>query len=272
MKTLRIFSILALLSVTSPALGADDDLPEYTGPQFQSLYEYAAANSLPDLDAPNGRYPITGDEDVDQRIWELALDRGYVFRPTASGELASVAGVPMQAAAAESWMALRAEARRAGLSFTVSSAYRSPESQRFQFLSKLAGTSDDAIDTALTWYSIPGTSKHHSGYALDFRYPDGTFGQFRSTPDYAWLAADNFLVAKRHGLIPSYPDDVVDQGPNPEPWEFVWVGVGLIRCGLPQDLATVVTGPAAAILSDIEGCPGGPHHAVVPVWLEGLGS
>jgi D-alanyl-D-alanine carboxypeptidase len=138
----------------------------------------------------------------------------------------------MQPQAAAAWEQLRQAARAAGHPFIVSSAYRSADSQRTQFLSKLRGNTDEAIDAALTWYSIPGTSKHHGGYALDFRYGNGTFGDFRDTPDYAWLAADNFANAKRFGFIPSYPDDVSAQGPNPEPWEFVWVGVDLIRCGM----------------------------------------
>ncbi len=119
----------------------------------------------------------------------------------------------------------------------------------------------------MRWYSLPGTSKHHAGYALDFRYPSGTFGEFRSTPDYAWLAADNFAVPKRHGLIPSYPDDAESQGPNPEPWEFVWVGTGLIHCGLPQELGITVEGPAAAVAHDVERCPGGMGPATLPGWL-----
>jgi hypothetical protein len=267
MKTARLVSTLLILVTAPPAIAADETYPEYTGPEFQALYEYAMLNTLPNLEAPNGRYPITGDQSVDERIWEQALARGYVFRPTASGELASVAGVPMQPQAAEAWLVLREQARAAGLAFTVSSAYRSPESQRAQFLSKLVGTSSAAIEEALTWYSIPGTSKHHGGYALDFRYLDGTFGAFRSTPAYSWLAEANFALPKSHGLIPSYPDDVTSQGPNPEPWEFVWVGTGLVRCGLPQDLPMAVAGPAGAMLSDIERCPGGPGPASVPRWL-----
>ena len=55
--------------------------------------------------------------------------------------------------------------------------------------------------------------------------------------------ADNFYNAKRFGFIPSYPDDLNAQGPNPEPWEFVWVGVDLIECGMP--CVAAVTGPEA---------------------------
>ncbi len=259
----------ALLTMPLGAAAVDAaELPEYSGTDFRALYEYAIANTLPDLEAPDGRLPVTGDEEHDDRIWETALERGYRLQPVANGTLVSVGGVPMQHGPAEAWVALREEARDAGMGFTVSSAYRSPSSQRTQFLSKLEGTSDGAIDAALRWYSLPGTSRHHAGYALDFRYQSGTFGEFRRTPDYAWLSADNFAVPKRHGLIPSYPDDVENQGPNPEPWEFVWVGTGLIHCGIPQALGVVVEGPEAAIVHDIGRCPGGSGAPTLPDWLD----
>lgn len=267
----RLVPLIVFLSVVmgSPALAADhlDEFPEYSGPEFQALYEYAVGNTLPNLEAPDDHYRITGNEELDARIWEAALDRGYELRPTAGDSLVSVAGVPMQPQAAEAWTGLREEARRAGMRFIVSSAYRSPAAQRTQFLSMLDGTSDDAIDEALTWWSIPGTSKHHAGYALDFRYERGTFAEFRSTPDYGWLADDNFAEPKRHGLIPSYPDDVANQGPNPEPWEFVWIGTGLIHCGLPQAPGLSVGGPEGAVVDDIARCPGGPDEADLPDWL-----
>ena len=169
--------------VSLPASAADvDPDSEYSGPEFQALYEYAAANTLPNLDPPNGRYTITGDQALDDRIWQRAFARGYVLRQIVSGELSSVGGVPMQPQAADAWIGLREEARDAGMRFIVSSAYRSPEAQRTQFRSKLGGSSDNAIDEALTWWSLPGTSKHHAGYALDFRYLNGTLENFGGPP------------------------------------------------------------------------------------------
>jgi hypothetical protein len=263
-----VVSVL-LLSGSQLAWAEEGQPSEYTGAEFQSLYEYAVANTLPNLKAPNGRYNITGSSDLDGRIWELAFERGYVLRPTAAGDLGSADGVTMQPQAAEAWRTLKADARAAGMSFIVSSAYRSPAAQRTQFNSKLGGTSDSAINTALTWWSIPGTSKHHGGYALDFRYRSGTFGDFRSTRDYQWLQANNFSVALSHGFVPSYPDDVATQGPNPEPWEFLWIGTGLIQCGIPQPLISL-PGPAAAILLDVGKCPGGMERAQPPLWLVSL--
>ncbi len=270
-------AIVAFVVVLAlPALGVEEDsYPEYTGPEFVALYDYAVENLLPGLEYQDILYPVTGDEDLDARIWEAAFSRGYVLRPLATGELATARGVPMQPPVAEAWLALEVEAREEGMRFIVSSAYRSPAAQRAQFLSKLRelsagkGVTDEVIHAALNWWSIPGTSKHHGGYAVDFRYREGTFGEFRSTPDYAWLAANNFAIPKRYGLIPSYPDDVEAQGPRPEPWEFVWVGTDLIRCGLPQDVSIRVTGPAAALVAEIGRCPGGPAPVPVPDWLRG---
>lgn len=241
-----------------PASAGVPEFPVYTGDQFQELYDHAVTTVLPRLAQPTDVSIITGDENLDERIWQIAFSRGYRLRPVATGGMSSADGVPMQPQAAQAWQELKSAARSAGLQFIVSSAYRSPASQRAQFLSKLDGTSDEAINAALTWWSIPGASKHHSGYALDFRYADGTFGEFRQTPDYAWLAKDNFHNAKSFGFIPSYPDDSSAQGPNPEPWEFVWVGVDMIRCGTPVPSSQIgpTTGPAAAIVAEVARCPG----------------
>lgn len=257
------FMLILALAPSSAALAQTDEFPVYTGDQFKELYDYAVANHLPGLSQPTGQMSVTGDESLDERIWEIAFARGYVLRPVASGDLATADGVPMQPQAAAAWAKLKTAARDAGMPFIVSSAYRSPATQRTQFLSKLEGTSDDAINDTLVWYSVPGTSKHHGGYALDFRYSNGTFGDFRNTPDYEWLSRDNFYNAKRFGFIPSYPDDVSAQGPNPEPWEFVWIGVDMIRCGtpVPPNRIGPVTGPAAAIVAEVAVCPG----QVVPV-------
>lgn len=263
----RLLAAAVVLTVfATPAGAAYDDLPEYDGEGFVALYDHAVANTLPHLAYLDERPHVTRDPELDDRIWELALERGYRLRPVATGELASVGGVRMQAPVAEAWRALQAEIRADGHGFTVTSAYRSPDSQRTNFLSRLRGSSDEAIDEALRWYSIPGTSKHHSGYALDFRYPNGTFGQFRASPGHAWMSEGNFARPKRHGFVPSYPDDVENQGPNPEPWEYVWVGRELIVCGVPQEVGPVF-GPAAALTRDLARCPGGQEPVTVPDWL-----
>jgi D-alanyl-D-alanine carboxypeptidase len=258
-----------------PGLALADvaEFPVYTGDEFKEMYDFAVRHELPRLNQPAGRSTVTGNDDLDDRIWSMAFQRGYVLRPVASDGLVNADGVPMQPEAAAAWKSLKAAARDAGLPFIVLSAYRSPERQRTLFNGKLSGTSDDSINAALRWYSLPGTSKHHSGYALDFMYPDGTFGEFRQTPAYAWLEKDNFYNAKRFGFIPSYPDDVSAQGPNPEPWEFVWVGVEMIRCGTPVEAFEIgpTSGFIGQIVADVAECPGvlitpGEAVAGLPTW------
>lgn len=274
MRLLAVAStaLAVVIAFNGSALAAEAEFPVYTGDQFVALRDHAMSHELPNLTIPDDRVPITGNEELDNRIYEMAFERGYVMTPIAVSELGTADGVRMQPQAAEAWLQLKAAAREEGLRFIVSSAYRSPASQRTQFLSKLEGSSDSAIEATLRWYSVPGTSKHHSGYALDFRYREGTFGEFRSTPDYEWLAADNFLIPKTFGFIPAYPDDVSEQGPNPEPWEFIWVGVELIKCGNPLEAPSTFIGPAAAIAQDVASCPGtnsgaGEAPLSLPVWL-----
>ena len=257
---------LILVSVAAPAGAAYDDLPRYDGEGFVALYRHAVANTLPGLQYPDERPAITGNAETDDRIWARALERGYQLRPVATGPMDTVGRARMQEPAADALQMLMGEVRRAGHGFIATSAYRSPATQRDIFLSRLNGSSDRAIDAALTWWSIPGTSKHHSGYAVDFRYPNQEFAGFRESPGNAWLAEDNFARPKRHGFVPSYPDDVDSQGPNPEPWEYVWVGVDLVRCGVPQSVPALA-GPAAAIGRDLGRCPGGPDAVVVPDWI-----
>ena len=269
-------SCLFLMALATPTLASEASpiglpepvWPQYTGTEFQALYRYAVASTLPGLEMPEGRHSITGNAATDDRIWQLALARGYEPQPIAVGGALVSAPILMQRGAAEGWRTLNAEARQAGMGFIARSAYRSLATQRTMFVQRLSGSSDAAIDAALRWAAPPGMSKHHGGYAIDFRYPDGTYGSFRSSPGYAWLARDNFAAAIRNGFIPSYPDDVDNQGPNPEPWEFVWVGTDLIRCGIPQ-LQHPVYGPAAGLASDLARCPGGAGPVELPDWLRG---
>ncbi|NIR36644.1 MAG: M15 family metallopeptidase, partial [Actinobacteria bacterium] len=93
---------------------------------------------------------------------------------------------------------------------------------------RLRGTSDAGIDATLAQVAPPGYSKHHTGYTIDVRAPDGGGPAFAFTGAYAWLSDDDFAAARAHGWVPSYPDGGVAMGPDPEPWELTWVGPGRI--------------------------------------------
>ncbi|MEM8704931.1 MAG: D-alanyl-D-alanine carboxypeptidase family protein [Actinomycetota bacterium] len=173
---------------------------------------------------------ITGDAELDARIREIAEARGYIRRAEPSVPLTLVDGRFLQPQAAAAWESLQAAAAADGHSISLTSAYRSAASQASIFRSRLTGTSDEALDLILRTVAAPGYSKHHTGYAIDVRSGSSILFDFANTPAYAWLAADNWANAKAHGWMPSYPEGVDSQGPNPEPWEFVWVGAINIIC------------------------------------------
>lgn len=181
--------------------------------------------------APIGEPPIiTGDRSVDERIRALAVMRGYRRQAEPSGSLTLTDGRYLQTEAALAWERLRAAAAGAGHSISLASAHRSPTRQAELWNERSTGTSDADIDSLLQVIAAPGYSKHHTGYAIDLRSGNAVLAEFANTAAYAWLSADNFANAKAHGWLPSYPEGVQDQGPNPEAWEFVWVGANNIVC------------------------------------------
>jgi len=135
------------------------------------------------------------------------------------------------------------------------SGYRSVDYQRRIFLNLLriearkwigrewsaaeltSGEADSVIDAILTESSIPGYSRHHTGYTLDITDLSSgrDFTQFGETAGFRWISAHNYLQAKRFGFIPSYPEGAGKQGPEPEPWEYVWIGETALRRPPPCD-------------------------------------
>jgi D-alanyl-D-alanine carboxypeptidase len=217
---------LAVLLVSAAPINAEE-LPEFTGDEFNQLFTEAELSNL----AAIGPAPaITGTTSVDQRIREIGEDRGYIRRPLAAGSLVNVSGLPMQPEAAQAWAELRAAALAAGHTLTLASAYRNHTTQRYLLLRKLTSYSDTAIDARLRYVAPPGYSKHHTGYAIDITQPGYAIYEFDESPAYGWLSANNYENAKRHGWIPSYPPDATQQGPRPEPWEWTYVGPDNIWC------------------------------------------
>ncbi len=188
---------------------------------------------------------ITGDKTADDRIRELAEARGYTMTSMPVGPIQKIdeprleGDDLLQPLAAESWRSLKAAAARADMPLSLTSAYRSPQYQRDLFMSRLksrgvtvpriiAGKADQAIEAVLTQAAIPGYSRHHTGYTIDLWCEDGS-PAFLVSACFRWISADNYKIAKENGWIPSYPEGVELQGPEPEPWEYVWVGEDLVR-------------------------------------------
>jgi len=216
---------------------------------FRELYEALSPGTMEE--AP----PVTGMAEADRRIAALAQARGYRLRAQADPALLADAGGGrlLQPPALQAFRGLQAEAAAQGLRLELVSGFRSVDRQRVIFLGALAergrrrlgrsytpveiaaGAADEALEAVLAESAPPGFSRHHTGYALDLNDPSTgrPFTEFGGSRAHEWLAADNYLAAKRFGFIPSYPPGAGAQGPDPEPWEFVWVGeAALAKAGL----------------------------------------
>jgi D-alanyl-D-alanine carboxypeptidase len=250
-KELKVFSreLAEKLLLQSAGIKPGDDrwseavrYKTYSPSGFRNLYErldYTWAE-------PIGQAPwITGNPEADQRIVERAVLRGYRLRQQADENVLITEGAhALQKPAMDAWLELQAAAQEEGVQLGLVSAYRSVERQRAIFLRELrrlgevqtgapidqmaiaSGEADRWVDEVLRYSSIPGFSKHHSGYTIDIADASRglAFTDFIDTDGFAWISAHNYLNAKRFGFIPSYPAGVDTQGPEPEPWEYVWVG------------------------------------------------
>jgi hypothetical protein len=203
----------------------------FSGEEMKNLYNnfrYANTNNIiaPPL--------ITGNTVADKKIRTLAEARGYRLRRLARDTLSDVDGHPIQILAVKPWQDLKAAATRDGIVLTITWAFRSIEDQRAIFLAGLEGAGistqdiadgrvDDSVDRVLQTYAPPGYSRHHTGFTIDLTCGTNGLTNFAETPCFEWISKDNYLHAKTFGWIPSYPAGANLQGPEPEPWEYVWV-------------------------------------------------
>ncbi len=212
-------------------------LKQLNGEQFKELYHGTVYPNTQDFTEPP---PITGNIEADNRIRRMAEERGYRLTSIPNQAIMKI-NEPrldtddlLQPLAATSWLGLKESARQAGLPLALISAYRSPQYQRELFTARLfangvtaiqvaAAQADTAVEQTLSLAALPGYSRHHTGYTIDMWCEDGS-ATFLSSSCFKWISADNYLHAKEHGWIPSYPEGANEQGPEPEPWEYVWVG------------------------------------------------
>ncbi len=237
-----------LVFLAAPGARAAADFPNFSGVEFKRFYY--ASMPLPQTRPITSRPPIYGHAGADARIQQLAEQRGYRLQAVPTVGLGSYGGVAMAPEAGRAWLALADTARRRGTPLQGNSGYRSIDTQRGIFQRRLAsagqarigrsytmneiatGQADGAIESVLAYHSIPGYSRHHTGVTIDLSHAGGSNGTFAGSAAYRWLSADNYAAAKAHGFIPNYPPNAGAQGPNPEPWEFSYIGVEKIRCAI----------------------------------------
>lgn len=215
----------------------DGSFRVFTGEEFRVLYNnFTYPGTKPILEAP----VITGNDAADQRLRTIAEARGYRLRDLVDVPMVSVDGQRLQENPATDWSAVKQAAAQDGISLINTSGFRSQDDQRSLFLGRLyatgttaeqiaAGKADEAVQKVMQVTAPPGYSRHHTGYVIDLGCGNNPNAEFVDTVCFDWVSKDNYLNVKKFGWIPSYPQDTIFQGPEPEPWEYVWVGADVLR-------------------------------------------
>ena len=208
-------------------------IQNFTGLEFKNLYN-------------NYNYQFVGpvanqavvfeDSSADSYIAKKAEARGYIRRAQAEESRLEIVenAQRLQPEAKQAFLDLKNNALQSGINLTLVSGYRSVGDQKAIFLARFGnqnpnlitnGSLDPQLETVFNTTSVPGYSRHHTGYTFDLGCNSVELTTFKNTPCYAWLSANNYNQAKIVGLIPSYPEGAESQGPEPEEWEYVWVGL-----------------------------------------------
>lgn len=110
-----------------------------------------------------------------------------------------------------------------GVDLVVRSGYRSEKEQKELLIKKIGafrkeGYDDgEAAERAMDWVSMPGTSEHQLGIAVDINAENST----EKNEAYKWLSEN----AHKFGFVVRYPSDKsYITGISYEPWHFRYVG------------------------------------------------
>ncbi|MGL4758669.1 MAG: D-alanyl-D-alanine carboxypeptidase family protein [Patescibacteria group bacterium] len=181
---------------------------------------------------------------ADKIIYQIAFDRGYKYRLEAKpSDLTGKEELDLNIKVGPKLNELIEAGKKDGVKFKLVSGYRDPILQKTIFMSRLqpkciefakssctteliqSNKATQAINELLKTTSVPFTSKHHTGLTIDLSEDNVELTQFKNTKSYKWLSENNYFNAKRFGFVPSYPQGGTNMGPEPEPWEYVYVGL-----------------------------------------------
>lgn len=223
----------ALEDVSRALPTATRTIPQKDVPQtdWENMFTEADLSNLRPMTEHeiNTQSEITGDDMLDAQIVQEAVGRGYMYRPIVedTSYLEATDGIYLQPQAKSAWEELKDSASVQGYEMRLLSGYRSPKTQLKVFLRHYdPDLPDDRVREdlfeRLRLSALPGMSKHQTGYAVDIG--EKGYAGFEKSPVFIWLEADNYANALRHGWVPSYPEGYASQGPDPEFWEYVFIG------------------------------------------------
>lgn len=141
-------------------------------------------------------------------------------------QLSVPAGLPLRAAAAQSYEAMWQAARTDGVDFVAVSTYRSYSDQVQVYASEVATFGQAKADSES---AQPGRSEHQLGLAIDLSTPAFGFAldeNFARSPEGQWIAQHS----ADYGFVISYPEgkDAIT-GYRFEPWHIRYVGSDAAR-------------------------------------------
>lgn len=209
----------------------------FTAQEFSNLYNGFA---YPNTAAIENDFSITDNAQADKVIYDLAESLGYKVRsaPVTDNFVDVGKNQVLQRQAAESWKDLKKIAEKDGQTISISQGYRSAEDQNRIFISRLGnispnkiidGSAEGKLREILKTTAPAGYSRHHTGYTIDLVCDSDQGVKFENSKCFTWLSEDNYINIKKFGWIPSYPEGIKNQGPEPESWEYVWVGLDAVK-------------------------------------------
>lgn len=181
-----------------------------------TLYHLAAPESITTL--PPDSAPANAAPDLPWQLTlvnrESGLPENYHFTLKQVSD-----GVYVDKRIADSLNDMLHAAQAAGYEVHLNAGHRTSSEQQLLFNEKVAVFMNNGYDEttayglASQWVSLPGTSEHELGIAVDI----GT-----DTPAlYDWLAAESW----RYGFIQRYPYEKTNlTGVSHEPWHYRYVG------------------------------------------------
>ena len=217
------------------------------GNEWKEIYE-KAKNSYDNIKSEIVNIDFFGNEKANAVAVAIAEKRGFTKRMMVSDEskLLPIETQRLQKPMADSLNNMFKEMKAQKLKIKLLSGFRGADEQAQIFNEEFKAESnrqigrefttqeiienkaDSVINNTLTSIALPGYSRHHFGYTVDLTQEDVDYQKFDMTASYEWMSKNNFYNTKKFGIIPSYPKGVSEQGPEPESWEFVYIGNELL--------------------------------------------
>lgn len=209
----------------------------FTAQEFSDLYN---GLTYPNTRPIQNDFSMTGSIEADEVIYDLAEEAGYMVRsaPVTDNFVEIEDDQVLQRLAAEDWEKLNKQAEEDNFELSITQGFRSAENQNKIFMDRLGdinlaritdGSSDNKIKELLKTTAPPGYSRHHSGYTVDLACDSDPGPLFENSTCFEWISENNYINIKKYGWIPSYPEGIKNQGPEPESWEYVWVGLEAVK-------------------------------------------